>query len=81
MSAWQPIETAPRDGTYVLVGRDMGEPWGFVRGTGCWWGDGRDFVSGWICRGISDPPGELGLGSPTHWAPIPSPPKPSGGQS
>lgn len=73
MSEWQPIETAPRDGTYVLVGRDMGEPWGFVRGTGYYIGEGTR-VAGWVCRGINDPPGEFGLGNPTHWCPLPEAP-------
>lgn len=43
-------------------------------------GDGWDehFVAGidgWIPRGFTDPPGELGLGNPTHWMPLPSPPE------
>ncbi len=69
--AWQPIETAPRDGTTVIVGRDM-DPWGFVRGAGRW--DGSHGIYGWVCRGFIDPPGELGLANPTHWQPMPEPP-------
>lgn len=68
---WRSIENAPPM-TYVLVGRDMGEPWGFVRGTG-YFKEGS--ISGWVCRGICDPPGELGLGNPTHWQSLPAPPK------
>ena len=74
MSEWQPIETAPKDGTYVMVGRDMGEPWGFVLGTG-FYAFVDSLVNGWVCRGIVDPPGDLGLGNPTHWMPLPEPPR------
>lgn len=70
---WRTIDSAPKDGTPVFVARDMGQIWGWVRGT-AYWTDARG-ISGWIARGISDPPGELGLGEPTHWQPLPPPPK------
>ena len=72
-SAWQPIETAPQDGRTVIVGADMGE-FGFVRGTAHFAGTPGSFISGWIARGFTDPPGELGLAHPTHWMPLPAPP-------
>lgn len=72
---WQPIDTAPKDGRTVLVGRDVGDPWGFVYGAGYFHATADPILRGWICRGLKDPPGELGLGNPTHWMPIPAPPK------
>ena len=64
-SAWMPIETAPKDGSRIVVGRDMG-PWGFVRGI-AHWEDIRG-ISGWVTTAaFSEPPGVLGLGDPTHW--------------
>lgn len=69
---WLPVQSAPMDGTVVLVGRFMGEPWGFVYGAGYYFS--KNGAEGWICRGLRDPPGELGLGNPTHWQPIPPPP-------
>ena len=74
MNEWQPIETAPMDGTVVLVGRDMGECWGFVRGYGHYEDLGGG-VCGWISQGFSEPPGNLGLGNPTHWKPLPDSPR------
>lgn len=72
-SEWLPIKTAPKDGTYILIARDMGEPWGFVRGVG-YWADIRG-ISGWVALcGASEVPGVLGLGAPTHWQPFPPPP-------
>lgn len=71
---WQPIETAPKDGTTVIVGRNMGDFFGFVRGTGWFEGDPKSFMSGWVSRGFTDPPGELGLAHPTHWMPLPTTP-------
>jgi len=65
---WQPIATAPKDGTVIVIGRDMGV-WGFVRAFG-YWVDHRG-IAGWIPTGpASDPPGVLGLADPTHWLDI-----------
>lgn len=79
MSKWQPIETAPHDGRPILLARKMGPPWGWVRGWGYWASLNdkrrRRDLGGWICHGFFDPPGELGLGAPTHWQPLPDPPK------
>lgn len=69
---WRPIETAPKNGSSILVARHMGQPWGWVLGT-AYWVSVRG-ISGWIARGITEPPGELGLGEPTHWQPLPPPP-------
>ena len=78
VAQWQPIESAPKDGTTVLVGVQH-EMYGFVRGYGRFKGNPGAFVSGWISNGFSDPPGNLGLGNPTHWMPIPPPPAMPGG--
>ncbi len=72
-SRWRPIETAPKDGVTIIVGRDM-DIWGFVRGTGRWISERG--IEGWVCRGFTDPPGELGLADPTHWQPLPESPEP-----
>lgn len=72
MSEWQPITTAPKDGTAVLLYRQCGI-WR-VRGYGRW-EDGPGQISGWISYGFYEPPGNLGLAAPTHWMPLPDPPK------
>lgn len=64
---WQPIKTAPRDGTRIRVRRDMGESFGMVTGTAYWYGSGA--ISGWIARG-DGVFGELGLAQPTEWKPL-----------
>jgi len=58
---WQPIETAPKDGTSVLV-YDEG-----IIVISHWIGESDDML-GWWDNGIMDP-------SPTHWMPLPEPPK------
>lgn len=69
-SIWQPIETAPMDGTLVLVfipnlhedmhtarfGRQWMRPW---KGKGWLWKDENLNYNGF---------------APTHWMPLPSPP-------
>lgn len=59
---WQPIETAPRDGTEVLL-FDNG-----IYGLG-WWalGEWRDFGDAG-CAGSE-------AFAPTHWMPLPKPPR------
>lgn len=60
---WQPIESAPTDGTHVLAGKwiiDRGEPW-FVQGV-TW------YSQTWKWGG-NEP------ANPTHWMPLPAPPK------
>ena len=76
VSGWQPIETAPKDGTTILIYRRM-PPW-HVRGSAYWF-IGSDGSCGWISRGLvahGRSPGELGLSEPTHWMPLESPPCP-----
>jgi hypothetical protein len=65
MSAWQSIETAPKDGTRVLLHHPHAEDetvvagfWGEWGGAGpCWI---TDHAEGWL--------------NPTHWMPLPAPP-------
>lgn len=66
---WQPIETAPKDGTYILattVGNHpiSKEPW---IGDVCYW-DGRSFDND------SDSLDERDWWKPTLWMPMPPPP-------
>lgn len=72
---WQPIETAPKDGTPIIIGREM-PPWGFVMGVGYYAEiDDVPGCQGWIpTAAFSDPPGVLGLAHPTHWMPLPKGP-------
>lgn len=62
-AAWQPIETAPRDGTRVLLYR---EEWDHPEIIG-WWAAAYQCFRSW--------PGEP-WAQPTHWRPLPPPPAP-----
>lgn len=63
MQGWQPMETAPKDGTEVLVFSKYED---IVIAKWAEWG-GRD--GGWIV-GM-----EYAVSSPTHWMSLPEPPK------
>lgn len=73
MGEWRDIETAPKDGTFVLVICD-----------GAWcpsisrWNGGRSHPDGTpFDEGWGDELGTFhipGLNMPTHWMPLPEPP-------
>lgn len=65
---WRPIETAPRNGQRILLRRIM-DPWKVV-GYGYW--ASEKGIDGWIAFGLTETPGNLGLGAPDGWMPIPS---------
>lgn len=79
---WQPIETAPKDGTAVLV---MQNNWpgckngvaeecnGHNTYVAAWWADERGGAGAWICYmdAFRDPECPI---QPTHWQPMPPPP-------
>lgn len=62
MSDWQPIETAPRDGTEI-IGHDIRTGVSHVTRWDYGWDDPDDHY-------YSEAPEY----SPTHWMPLPSPP-------
>lgn len=81
MSEWQPIETAPKDGSMFLCWisavrygeTDEGQPYqqDASQIDFCWWRDGVDG------NGYLDPAcGQIGDSqSVTHWMPLPAAPK------
>ncbi len=79
MSKWQPIDTAPKDGTSVILavtggpnGPAIGEArWHEAYG-GDWWWAGNSPGDYW-----GGPISEIQLGMPTHWWPLPAAPSDS----
>lgn len=75
---WQPIETAPRDGTVILLARGAGvyaAYWHPAKGCAVVAEHDKKFpwafidpTNGW--NGYSDD-----KNGPTHWMPLPEPPK------
>ncbi len=84
---WQPIDTAPRDGSQVLF--YLGTNWVSSNDIIGWSQDDYDIVIGWWCEpnwlcglceeGSADTEGYGSATniyvSPTHWMPLPEPPK------
>ena len=79
---WQPIETAPRDATAILVMRDIWPGAKSGRAKECngrntyvaaWWPDERGGQGAWICYmdAVLDPECPV---EPTHWMPLPDAP-------
>ena len=67
MTDWKPIETAPRDGTQILV-EDLS-----VACIVAWWSSMHSaFV--WIHPDLCQSEGTAYL-NPTHWMPLPPPPE------
>lgn len=66
VAGWQPIETAPRDDTLILVWRSTvysDDPFVVVRWENDWW-QVHDGKNDWNLRGPD----------PTHWMPLPEAP-------
>lgn len=65
---WRPIETAPKDGSNVLLVNRKGNI-----AAGSW------LAGGWWLRGGNGPDAFFNRHhGPTHWQPLPSPPAPEG---
>jgi len=68
MSNWQPIETAPRDGTPFLGAIRWGDhDWEILRM--CWQDHTSNFVDATYAPFSDDQE------QPTHWMPLPEPPR------
>jgi hypothetical protein len=68
MSEWQPIETAPKDGTHIILFWPYVTDEGHVT-SGYWYLPGEGEIAGWHSwdvNGYATPP--------THWMPLPAPP-------
>ena len=81
MTEWQPIESAPRDGTVILIASCFGTEvawWEDAEPTFKWRiFDSTDLTPSGCCDMEDDdrvPVNGAHAGHPTHWAPLPSPP-------
>jgi hypothetical protein len=64
MSGWQLIETAPKDGTRILA-------WDGLCMMVLWWGSGGWYDAQWVTVHLDN----NRPFAPTHWMPLPEPPK------
>ena len=71
---WQPIETAPTDGSAVLVSNGGGV---WVAKHKAVFQSGYKPDSPWFCLMLNKDyiPSKLRAGKPTHWMPLPQPPE------
>lgn len=68
MSEWQPIETAPKDGTRILATGD-----GTTVVT--LWGKANHVpLYSWLLLDVPYDPEDYDFWKPTHWQPLPPPP-------
>lgn len=80
MMEWQPIETAPRDGTPVLLWPP--HPWSSNWRTStpsqkmhAWVGQWMDMAKGWVASPCEATEYEPETQNPTLWQPLPEPPE------
>lgn len=77
MTEWQTIDTAPRDGTQILLCQAYdieGTPidalaWGLFVQVAAWWGEEDEWIV--YCSMPCDPALHF---EPTHWMPLPANP-------
>lgn len=80
--AWQPIETAPRDGRTILLGccnshgkwRTMRGQWFSAETIADEWEYGEDCAAGWYETAVEPDAPNCWEISPTHWMPLPKAP-------
>ena len=70
MSEWQPIETAPKDGTKVLLVSNRGQVYIGQYDDDRWVRKPEPY---WCIAGM--PKTHARAQRPTHWMPLPEPPK------
>ncbi len=75
--SWMPIETAPKDGTYVV----LWEQWGDAPFVGYWVDHPHPLIGGWTAyKGHLNTDGDANVVNYfkqehiTHWQPLPEPP-------
>lgn len=69
--AWQSIDTAPKDGTEVLL--FLGQPWSRVA-KACWFAPWSNWQEGELPDVDQDEYCGIGSALPTHWMPLPEAP-------
>jgi len=70
---WQPIETAPKDGREVLI--FLGFPFNCIK-KARWYKPWKNWQAGtYPIDPVRDEMFGIGGGLPTHWMPLPEPPK------
>ena len=67
MSAWQPIETAPRDGSIIIA---FHAAW--TRPSAVWWETTQGGGGQWM---FDSDDSERAKPEPTHWQSLPAPPE------
>jgi hypothetical protein len=87
MSEWLPIESAPKDGTDIIVGFDVTTVWivhvaWYIDGSESSGADTPDDIGWWSYVRHSVTQEKLeGIYEPTHWMPLPEPPAASAAES
>ena len=75
MTEWQPIETAPKDGTPILIYGSNGR--GVKQMTTALWDRDSEELGKWkLCVADGWECEEFLKREPTHWQSLPAPPKP-----
>lgn len=72
---WQPIETAPKDGTTVFVNHGE-QDHGWLPSNRATWGGGK-----WVYQFEDGTPGGIPFLQPTHWMPLHAPPSSNADES